>query len=247
MDISQHQQEILRNQACWQKKPVLQKIYRDFYTQIAKYLSGLSDAKVVELGSGIGNIKEIIPNCLRTDLFPNPWLDQTENAYRLSFGDKTVSDLILFDVFHHLRYPGTALKEFERVLRPGGRIIIFDPFISFFGRIIYGCFHSEAIGWGDEIIWNAPENWDTKQIDYYAAQGNATRIFFGSQFQTLLQNWNIVTQFRLAAFSYVASGGYSGPQIYPDGLYPLARSFDRILDFLPAVFATRVLVVLQKK
>ena len=69
---------------------------------------------VVELGSGIGNIKEVIPKCLCTDLFPNPWLDYVENAYALSFGSASVSNLILFDVFHHLKYPGTALQEFHR-------------------------------------------------------------------------------------------------------------------------------------
>src|SRR5690242_244733 len=116
MDIQRHQKEILLNQLYWHKKPILQKIYRQFHRLIAAQLSGLPESLVVELGSGIGNIKETIPDCLRTDLFPNPWLDQVENAYQLSFRDETVSDLILFDVFHHLHYPGTALQEFGRVL-----------------------------------------------------------------------------------------------------------------------------------
>src|SRR6185369_16049896 len=102
MDIDRHQQEILLNQSFWQKKPILQAIYREFHRLIAARLSGLDRPLIVELGSGIGNIKDVIPACLRTDLFPNPWIDQVENAYALSFADGTVSDLILFDVFHHL-------------------------------------------------------------------------------------------------------------------------------------------------
>src|SRR5258708_6138178 len=112
MDIDRHQKEILLNQSYWQKKPILQTIYGQFHRLIAAQLSGLPQPLIVELGSGIGNIKDVIPNCLRTDLFPNPWIDQVENAYQLSFKDNSVSDLILFDVFHHLRYPGTALLEF---------------------------------------------------------------------------------------------------------------------------------------
>ena len=69
---------------------------------IAHYLSAFSTGSVVELGSGIGNIKEVIPTCMRTDLFQNPWLDRVENVYDLSFESASVSDLILFDVFHHL-------------------------------------------------------------------------------------------------------------------------------------------------
>ena len=100
MDVSHFQDDILKNQQRWQKKPILRTIYRGFHEEIAKQLSTLEQPLVVELGSGIGNIKDVIPHALRTDLFPNPWLDQTENAYKLSFDDGTVSDLILFDVFH---------------------------------------------------------------------------------------------------------------------------------------------------
>ncbi|RPH59180.1 MAG: class I SAM-dependent methyltransferase [Chloroflexi bacterium] len=201
---------------------------------------------VVDLGSGIGNIKDVIPDCLRTDLFPNPWIDQVENAYALSFADGTVSDLVLFDVFHHLRYPGTALREFERVLRPGGRVLIFDPFISLLGLIVYGLLHQEPIGWRDYIDWFAPKGWSAQNSDYYAAQGNTTRIFFGRLDPALLKSWKVETRQRFAAFSHIASGGYSGPQLYPESAYPFMRSVDRFLDQIPPLFATRTLVVLEK-
>ena len=120
MGIDLHQGLIEKNYEYWNQKPILKILYGDFYRRIAAHLSNLPDSKIVELGSGLGNIREFIPNCIRTDLFPNPWIDQIENAYRLSFPAETVSDLILTDVFHHLKYPGTALKEFSRVLRKGG-------------------------------------------------------------------------------------------------------------------------------
>ena len=247
MDSNQFQQDILLNLERWNKKPLLRKIYRDFHRVIALQLSGLEAPKVVELGSGIGNIKEIIPDCLRTDLFPNPWIDQQENAYALSFADGTVSDLILFDVFHHLRYPGTALREFERVLRPGGRVLIFDPNISLLGLLVFGALHVEPIGWREYIDWYAPKDWSAQNSDYYAAQGNATRIFFGRLDKALLKSWTVVSRQRFAAISYVASGGYSGPQLYPERAYGFMRGVDRFFDQIPPLFATRMLVVLEKK
>ncbi len=108
--VEQHDREIQANLESWRRKPLLHEIYRGFHSQISTYLTGASDERVVELGSGIGNIKQVIPGCIRTDLFPNPWIDQTENAYSLSFADASVAGLVLFDVFHHLRYPGTALE-----------------------------------------------------------------------------------------------------------------------------------------
>ena len=143
--LQEHNIEIQKNLQLWKKKPLLRKVYADFYQTIAHHLRQDLNGLTIEIGSGTGNIKDAIPTCIRTDLFPNPWVDRVENAYILSFMDASVATLILFDVFHHLRYPGTAIQEFHRVLVPGGRVIIFDPFISLAGRLIYGFFHHEPI------------------------------------------------------------------------------------------------------
>lgn len=246
MGIDLHQDLITKNSEYWNRKPLLRTLYGDFYRLIAKKLSNLPDAKKVELGSGLGNIREVIPDCLRTDLFPNPWIDQVENAYRLSFADESVSDLILTDVFHHLRYPGTALKEFSRVLRKGGRVVMLEPCISALGLLVYGLLHDEPIAVMKEIEWEAPEDWSPENIDYYAGQGNATRIFVGSGFRNKLNDWNKVETLRLSAIAYAASGGFSKPQLYPTAALPLIRKFEKLLDLFPALFATRLLVVLEK-
>ncbi len=246
-DVNVHEEQILENQKHWERKPLLRQIYRGFHELIAAQLSKKQNGKIVELGSGIGNIKEVIPTCLRTDLFSNPWLDQTENAYALSFADASVSDLILFDVFHHFRYPGTALREFERVLQPGGRVIIFDPCISLLGLIVYGPLHPEPIAYFRPVSWSAPSGWSPAETDYYAAQGNATRVFVRKQFADQLGAWNVLKVQRIAALAYAASGGYSGPQLYPTSAYPLVKVIEKILQPFPILFATRLLVVLEKK
>ena len=247
MDISKHDDEIKKNLVSWRNKPLLRDIYIAFHKLIAKHLSRGLDAYTVELGSGIGNIKEVIPNCIRTDLSPKPWIDRVENAYYLSFSDNTVDNLILFDVFHHLRYPGTSLKEFHRVLAPNGRVIIFDPCMSILGLIVFGLFHHEGLGLGNGIRMFAPKGWSSNKDLYYAAQGNASRIFIGRKYQSFLEDWRVVTKQRISAISYVASGGYSKPQLYPDIAFPLMKVVDRMCDMVPLIFATRLLVILEKK
>lgn len=246
MGIDLHQQSIHKNIQYWQQKPLLQKLYADFYHLIAQNLSKLHDAKVVELGSGLGNIRNVIPNCLRTDLFPNPWIDQVENAYKLSFADETISDLILTDVFHHLKYPGTALNEFRRVLRKGGRVIMLEPCMSALGLLVYGVPHDEPVAVIKKIEWLAPESWTPENIDYYAAQGNATRIFIGNKFRSELGDWQKIETVRLSAMAYAASGGFSKPQLYPSSMLPLIKKLEKGLDLFPALFATRLLVILEK-
>jgi SAM-dependent methyltransferase len=247
LPVEQHNVEIQRNRATWTNKPHLQENYRRFYQQIATRIDASRPGIIVELGSGMGNIKEVLPHCITTDLFPNPWLDRQENAYRLSFANNSVSHLILFDVWHHLRYPGTALREFHRVLAPGGRLILFDPAASWTGRIVYGLFHHEPVGLKDKISWDAPPEFSPENVDYYAAQGSATRLFWWGEMRDRLDGWQINEVTPLSSFAYFASGGFSKLHFGGRFIQGLMHGLDRATAFFPRVFAGRLLVVLEKE
>lgn len=247
VEIGQHNLEIQANAERWRRKPLLREIYHRFYEEIAQELRRDLQGETVEIGSGIGNLKSVMPDAHATDLFPNPWLDRIENAYALSFADGSVANLILFDVWHHLEYPGTALAEFHRVLTPGGRLIVFDPAMGMLGRVVFGLFHPEPLGLRNEIKWWAPPGFSPAEMTYYAAQGNAQRIFFSNTWLPRLGEWRMVRRSSWAAIPYVASGGFRGPQLYPRSLLPLLDGFDRVASCLPAWFATRLLVALEKK
>jgi SAM-dependent methyltransferase len=242
----QHNIEIHENLNRWHAKPILQEIYFEFYKKIASYLNIDIQGKIVELGSGIGNMKMVIPEVISTDIFQNPWIDQVENAYNLSFKDESVSNIILFDVWHHLKYPGDALEEFNRALKLSGRVIIFEPAISLLGLLVYGVFHHEPIGLFRKISWFSQDGLDLSKGEYYAAQGNATRIFCSSKYNKLLTDWQIIKVKRLSSFSYVLSGGYSKRQLYPDILLKPIMFFDKVFGLIPLLFGTRLLVVLEK-
>ena len=247
IEVEQHNLEIQANAEHWRRKPLLQKIYRDFYREIAGELRSDLPGVTVEIGSGIGNLKTVVPGALATDIFPNPWLDRIENAYAMSFEDGAVANLILFDVWHHLEFPGTALAEFQRVLVPQGRLIIFDPAMGLLGRIVHGLFHHEALALKDEIRWHAPAGFSPDKMSYYAAQGNAHRIFFSGEGASELDGWRTIRRSPFAGIPYVASGGFRGPQLFPGSLLPVMRAVDRVASRVPALFATRLLVTLEKK
>jgi SAM-dependent methyltransferase len=244
--IELHNDEIQRNLSIWNSKPVLRQIYRRFHEVIAGHLARDVRGEVVELGAGVADISEVIPGCIRTDLFPNPWIDRVENAYELSFDDGSISNIILFDVFHHLRYPGHAMAQFHRVLANGGRVLIFEPCMSVLGRLVYSMLHQEPLRADEKITWDAPPGWSPSQIDYYAAQGNASRIFLRKEVDVSSLGWKTITIVRLSAISYVASGGYSKRQMFPDKALGAMQFLDRMCDKLPGLFATRMLVVLEK-
>lgn len=246
MGIQLHNDLIDKNHQLWNRKPLLRIVYTDLYQKMKVQLSQVV-GKNVELGSGMGSIRETLPDCVLTDLFPYPWIDQVENAYQLSFENESLSNLLMVDVFHHFRYPGDALQEFQRVLKSGGRVILMEPALSLLGYIVYGLLHVEPIGEAKNITWVAPEKKSLDDMDYYAAQGNATRIFVQKYFAENLSNWKIIKVERIAALAYAASGGYSGPQLYPTFAYRFIKLTEKLLQCFPTLFATRLLVVLEKK
>jgi SAM-dependent methyltransferase len=239
--LTQHQTEIEKNLRAWKSKPLLQKIYSGFYQRILELVDLSISGQIVEIGSGIGNLKAHLPQVLTTDLFPNPWLDIVCDAYQLPFPNGSLSHLVLFDVFHHLRAPAAFLREARRALGPKGRVLLFEPFISWTSRPVYGLLHHEPIGWNTPI--NLTES--TPRNDYYAAQGNATRLFFRKEIPDWPPGWTIFHAEAFSCFHYLLSGGYSKPAAYPASLLGAIRRLDERLSRWPAVFGGRCLIGLR--
>lgn len=246
-ELKKHEVVAQQNAANWAGKPVLQGVYADFHRRMVAEMAPELKGVVLEIGSGIGSIKSELPSCIRTDIFPGPGVDQVENIYQLSFADSTVSHIFMTDVFHHLRYPGTALQECHRVLVPGGRVIILEPYISWLGAVVYGCFHPEPISLFSPIRWGPAEGYGVADEGYYAAQGNAMRVFRGRRWRGHLSQWGICRTVRISALAYVLSGGYSKKQLFPDAMLTVMRRVEAALDHCPSVFATRMMVVLGKE
>lgn len=241
--LDQHNSEIHENRRHWDRKPLIHDIYGEFYGHIRVRLSQVP-GEILELGSGMGNVKQHIPACVTSDIFHNPWLDRIENAYALTCAPRSVSNLILMDVFHHLKHPGLAFREFERVMKPGGRVMLFEPAMGLMGRAIYGLGHHEPLGLGNEIAWDAPASFDPSAHDYYAAQGNCWRCFRRGQHR-LSAAWNVREVKVWSYLSYTMSGGLRGPQLYPRKWRPLLKGMEKVLDLCPALTASRMLVCLE--
>ncbi len=224
--LAQHQAEIQRNLRAWQAKPLLRKIYADFYQRILGLIDPRRPGQIVEVGSGLGNLKAHLPRAVCTDLFPNAWLDLVCDGYELPFTDGSISHLVLFDVFHHLRAPRAFFKEARRVLTTSGRLILFEPYISWSSYPIYGLLHHEAVALRQPIslaeVLPRPR-------DYYAAQGNATRLFFANARADWRENWDVFHAEAFSAFSYLLAGGYSRPACYPTRWLPALQALDRKL------------------
>ena len=240
--LSQHQVEIQRNLAAWRRKPLLREIYAAFYERILTLVDLRLPGRIVEIGSGVGNLKSRLPGAIVTDLFQNPWLDVVCDGYELPFRTHSVSHLVLFDVFHHLRAPNAFLREARRVLIDEGRLVLFEPYISWSSFPVYRLLHHEPVAWRDPISFaeTLPQ-----PRDYYAAQGNATRLFFRRVRPAWPHGWASFHTEAFASFSYLLSGGFSKPALYPARWLRWVQRCEAKLSRFPRVFGARCLVGLR--
>ena len=241
--LSQHLSEIEANLAVWSRKPLLRKVYFDLYTRLTKKLDNANGQVVVELGSGIGNLKSFVPTAFTSDIFRHDWIDISCSAYDLPFRDASVTNLVLFDVFHHLEHPLAFMKEAERVLVKNGKIVLVDPYMSLLTLPIYRFFHHEPVALSRTISMD-----DQKPVieNYYAAQGNATRVFFNRDEIKLSSAWYVESAEAFACFSYLLSGGFSKRSFYPSSCFSVMKWLDSRLSRWPKIFAGRCVIEIVK-
>ncbi len=129
----------------WESNAVLRRCYQSYYERVREALPARELGPWVELGSGPGLAAEFIPDLLLTDIVQAPWHARQAAAEALPFADGELGALVLFDVLHHVADPAGFFAEATRVLRPGGRIVVLEPYISPLSHVIYGRFHPELV------------------------------------------------------------------------------------------------------
>ena len=129
--------------AVWAAKPVLRAVYGDYYRRMSEELA--VGSPVVEIGAGSGNLKEAMPAILSSDIVHAPWLELVMDAQALPFSDGSVANLVGVDILHHVEYPRRFLAEAERVLKPGGRVVLVEPGITPLSRVLFKLGHPEPV------------------------------------------------------------------------------------------------------
>jgi hypothetical protein len=98
------------------------------------------------------------------------------------------------------------------------------------------------------VAWREPINCADslpRPRDYYAAQGNATRLFFRKEIPNWPEGWNILHAEAFSCFHYLLSGGYSKPAFYPAGWLEALQRLEVKLSRWPRVFGGRCLIGLR--
>lgn len=96
--------------------------------RIVKLASNTDDV-IVNLGSGSSDFG---PRVINVDILPYASVDIVSSIDRLPFEDASIDQIINIAVLEHVPNPIEVVAEFYRVLKPGGKLYCFVPFIQGF-------------------------------------------------------------------------------------------------------------------
>lgn len=236
-------EELLRqHKIIWEKKPILRELYTRWYSEMA---AQLAPGSILELGGGSGNFKEFAPNVVSTDIVPLPWIDVVADAQDLPFEDRSFDNFVLFDVLHHIENPCLFFDEALRVLRPKGRIIMMEPYISPLSWWVYNFLHPEPVNFKQDPLALVPPSSNRQPFD--ANQAFATILFERrlADFKRKYPQLKLRHYRRLSFFAYPLSGGFDKPSLLPLMLLKYLLALEDFLSFLSPFLAFRVLIVLE--
>ncbi|MDI1353457.1 MAG: class I SAM-dependent methyltransferase [bacterium] len=208
------------------QKPFLKRLYSDWYTIFIQKSKEIKGGKYLEIGSGGGFLKEVFPEVITSDILNLPNVDLVFSAEALPFMDQELASILMLNVFHHIPKPHLFLKEAQRTLIKGGKIIMIEPANSLLGRFIYKRFHHEPFDekGGREIEPGNPLSNSNQALPY---------IYFERDLEVFAKEY---PQLRInsvkyhSPFSYVISGGVSRSAMLPYFMYSVVKFKEWLLS-----------------
>jgi SAM-dependent methyltransferase len=236
---------IAEQEASWRERPLLRRVYGEWFDLIAARLA-LVEGPTIEVGCGFAPLRERLPDVIATDVEPTPWADAVADAQSLPFPDASLASIVGVDVVHHLAEPALFLDEARRTLRPGGRLVVVEPYTSPLWTILYRRFHHELTDPGIDPF--APD----PRLAARAMEGNQAlpAVLFFRRDAELRRRWpelRIVERRRFAFVLYPLSGGFTRRPLVPVAAYRPLSAVERVLSPAAPLIASRCLVVLERE
>ena len=231
-------------QRVWQQKPVLQIVYDDFYDRIA---GACNTGLTIEIGGGIGNLKQRMTDVVATDVQFAPWLDCVADAQWLPFANAMAANIVMVDVLHHVEFPVKFFREADRVLRPGGRIVMVEPAITWGSTLFYRLIHHEPVRMSaDPLADGAP---DPARDPYDSNQAIPALIAtrYRDRFHSMFPNLRVTQTVWFSFAVYPLSGGFKPWSLISTAAARWALRVERAME--PSVgrlMAFRMMLVIEK-
>jgi SAM-dependent methyltransferase len=221
-------------------KTFLKNIYIDFYKRIIP--KNIPQGPIIEIGSGGGFLKEIIPSVVTSDVIKTPNIDKVFLAENMPFKNNSVAAFVMVDVLHHIKNSKKALREMIRCLIVNGKIVMIEPYNSLLGKIIYKYIHREH--------YDPNSGWKIKGKGRLSNSNSALAwiIFIRDReiFTRKFPNLKILRITPHTPFAYLISGGLTKYQFLPGFTYPLVKFVENTIAFLNPYLGMFVTIEIKK-
>jgi SAM-dependent methyltransferase len=233
-----------RNRVLWYRKPAVRAVYADYYRRIVdRCIPGAT----LEIGGGTGNLKEYLEGVISTDIVVSPWLDVAADAQALPFAGETFSNIVAVDVLHHIERPQLFFAEAERVLRPGGRIILIEPAITPLSWAFYHFAHPEPVDMRADPFREGPRDPNRQPFDANQAIPSLLFTRHPDRMQKRFPSLKVVKSEHISLFVYPLSGGFRSWCLVPAFLVqPLLRLEGVLAPVVGRWMAFRLFTTIEK-
>ncbi len=204
------------------KKAFLKRIYTDWYLIFIIKSKEIKNGKYLEIGSGGGFLKDVFPEVITSDILILPNVDLIFTAEEIPFKENELASIVMLNVFHHIPKPHLFLKEAQRTLIKGGKIIMTEPANSSLARFIYKRFHHEPFDEKGqrEIKAGNPLSNSNQALPYIYFERDLD--LFKKDFPSLKIN---SIKYH-SPFSYIISGGVSRSAMLPFFMYNFVKGIE---------------------
>jgi SAM-dependent methyltransferase len=228
----------------WKRKPVLRVIYGDFYDRLAAAcLPGLT----IEIGGGIGNLKARLGQVVATDIQFAPWLDCVADAQRLPFAASCAANIVMVDVLHHVEFPVAFFREVERVLHPGGRLLMVEPAITWGSTLFYRLLHQEPVCTSADVLIDGRPTAGRDPYDSNQAIPTLLATRDRERFHRLFPGLRIARVDWFSFAAYPLSGGFQPWSLVSAGMARRLLQIERTVEpMLGKLAGFRMMMVIEK-
>ena len=224
------------------EKVFLRRIYEEWYRSILTELPE-GPGRILEIGTGAGFLSEYIPDLITSEIFPVPGVQLALDSRYLPVATAKLRAIVMTDVFHHIPESKRFLREAARAVRPGGAIVMIEPWNSTWSRWVYTHLHHEPFRPGAEE-WEFPSSGPLS-----GANGALPWIVFERDRTRFIQEypeWRIMSVRPMMPFRYLLSGGVGYRSFMPGWTFPVWRGLERGLEPLARRLAMFARIVLRR-
>ena len=196
---------IAEHHRVWQHKESLRRYYqREIFARID---SRLAHGRTLELGAGPGFYAVDRPEIVTLDMACGPATRVVADAHALPFPSASFANVVGIDTLHHVARPGRVLAECARVLAPGGRIVLVEPWTGPVGWLVYRyAHHEECESVDDPWAWAAADGKDPMIGN--AIIPKAVLVDNGTQLANHAADLEVAHVEPFGALSYLITGGF---------------------------------------